>query len=77
MGILSWIILGLVVGVLAKWIMPRKAKPFAIGSITVSGAISCYLLQDVMILQFVTLLILPPALIYLMHLPTSHQHAAI
>ncbi len=57
--------------------MPRKAKPFAIGSITVSGAISCYLLQDVMILQFVTLLILPPALIYLMHLLTSHQHAAI
>lgn len=35
MGILSWIVMGLVVGVLAKWIMPGKDPGGVVGTIII------------------------------------------
>ena len=49
MGILSWIVLGLIVGLLAKWIMPGKDPGgfvvtvlLGIGGAFVGGAISSF-----------------------------------
>lgn len=50
MGLLSWIMLGLIVGALAKWIMPRKEPAgclitifLGIGGAFVGGYIGSYL----------------------------------
>ncbi len=54
MGILSWIIMGLIVGILAKWIMPGRDPGGAI--VTILIGIAGALLVDISVLHWALVL---------------------